>query len=101
MLYEERRRFPEPKRSGLSPLPREGGTGWVEGEWDQRLTLSPFIPSQSPLFKGETQEPATCFLIKQSALPHHGGWKDAAHRNGMAFDPASSLRDREYRGSRR
>jgi hypothetical protein len=30
---------------GLSPLPGEGGAGWVDGQRGQRLVLSPFYPS--------------------------------------------------------
>jgi hypothetical protein len=45
VLCEERRRFPEPKRPGLRPLPGEGGTGWVDGQRDRRLVLRSFHPS--------------------------------------------------------
>jgi hypothetical protein len=32
VLCKKRRRSPEPRRSGLSPLPGEGGAGWVDGQ---------------------------------------------------------------------
>jgi hypothetical protein len=37
--------LPLPKRSGPRPLPEEGGTGWVDGQWYQRLVLKTFYPS--------------------------------------------------------
>jgi hypothetical protein len=37
--------LPLPKRSGPRPLPGEGGTGWVDGQWYQRLVLKTFYPS--------------------------------------------------------
>jgi hypothetical protein len=59
---------------GLSPLPGEGGAGWVDGQRGQRLVLSPFYPSFfSPLSRGETWGRTSCFAKKESASPSRDG----------------------------
>jgi hypothetical protein len=63
--------LPLPKPSIPSPLPEEGGTGWVDGQWYQRLVLKTFYPSPrddlppvgpwSSLSRGETWGLSLCF----------------------------------------
>jgi hypothetical protein len=45
-----------------SPLPGEGGTGWVDRQRYRRLVPFPFYPSFSPLSRGETWGWASCFV---------------------------------------
>jgi hypothetical protein len=52
--FMEGERPPLAQRSGPSPLPGEGGTGWVDEKRYQRLMPPPFYPSFSPLSRGET-----------------------------------------------
>jgi hypothetical protein len=54
LLCEKRWRSPEPKQPGPSPLPGEGGTGWVDRQRYRRLVPFPFYPACSPLSRGET-----------------------------------------------
>jgi hypothetical protein len=79
-----------PSRDGraTSPLPGEGGTGWVDRQRYRRLVPFPFYPSFSPLSRGETWGQAPCF-VKGDASPS----RDAApreardrHRPGRSID---------------
>jgi hypothetical protein len=47
--FMEGERPPLAQRSGPSPLPGEGGAGWVDRQRYRRLVPFPFYPSQSPL----------------------------------------------------
>ena len=77
------RRLSLPKRWGPSPLPGEGGTGWVDRQRCRRLVLRSFYPSPrddlpsvglfSPLSRGETRGQASCFVQGEGASPSRNG----------------------------